>query len=135
MRGQRKEIPLQGPGPLLKREHQAGCGLLRRRGTRLLPEVLPKWKCSPRSVFLARGYGAPDDHFRTSARVHAFEVRHGRPLRPSQNRSYRQKRKQRKKRQEHKRGPKHISEKVGHLHSALLGNGVDHKVWRIADIG
>ena len=75
-------------------------------------------------------------HLRTSARVvHAFEVRHGQPLRPSQNRSYRQKRKQRKKRQEHKGGPKHISEKVGHLHSALLGNGVDHKVWRIADIG
>ena len=26
MRGQRKAIPLQGPGPLLKREHQAVCG-------------------------------------------------------------------------------------------------------------
>ena len=27
MRGQRKAIPLQGPGPLLKREHQADSGL------------------------------------------------------------------------------------------------------------
>ena len=26
MRGQRKAIPLQGPGPLLKREHQAESG-------------------------------------------------------------------------------------------------------------
>ena len=26
MRGQRKAIPLQGPGPLLKREHQAETG-------------------------------------------------------------------------------------------------------------
>src|SRR5256885_14115359 len=31
--------------------------------------------------------------------------------------------------------PSHVAEEAGHLHAALLRNGLDHQIWRGADIG
>jgi hypothetical protein len=61
MRGQRKAIPLQGPGPLLKREHQAEKRHRANFGECLLLEVEPSFRLScgaavDRPTFEVRSY-------------------------------------------------------------------------------